>query len=77
MGMRGFGPCRTGEISAMLRKEMFLRTAEDHAAHKRRLRVMVACYGVVALAGLAAFTLKPANTSASITIHYPAGTASK
>lgn len=55
----------------MLRKEMFLRTVEDRAAYKRRVRVMLACYGLVALAGFAAFTLKPASTSANITINYP------
>jgi hypothetical protein len=56
----------------MLPKEMFLRTAEDRAAYKRRLRVMLACYGLVALAGLATFALKPAATLASVTIQYPA-----
>jgi hypothetical protein len=56
----------------MLPKEMFLRTAEDRAAHKRRLRFMLACYGLVALAGVATFALKPAATSASVTIQYPA-----
>jgi hypothetical protein len=52
---------------------MFLRTAEDRAAYRRRLRVMLACYGLVALAGLATFALKPASTSAGVTIEYPAG----
>jgi hypothetical protein len=51
---------------------MFLRSPEDRAAYKRRLRVMMACYGLVALTGLATFALKPASTSASVTIQYPA-----
>jgi len=56
----------------MLPKQIFLRTAEDRAAYKRGLRVMMACYGLVALTGLATFALKPASTSASVTIQYPA-----
>jgi hypothetical protein len=59
----------------MMRKELFLRTAEDRAAYKRRVRVMLACYGLVALAGLATFALKPAVTSANVTIQYPAAEA--
>jgi hypothetical protein len=55
----------------MLRREMFLRTAEARAAYKRRLRVMAACYGLLVLGGVATFALKPAATSASITINYP------
>jgi hypothetical protein len=55
----------------MLRRELFLRTAEDRAAYKRRLRVMAACYGVLVFGGLATFALKPATTSASVTINYP------
>jgi hypothetical protein len=51
---------------------MFLRSAEDRAAYKRRLRVMFACYGVLALAGFATFALKPAVTSASVTIEHSA-----
>jgi hypothetical protein len=56
----------------MLPRQMFLRTAEDRAAYKRGLRVMLACYGLVALTGLATFALKPASTSASVTIQYSA-----
>jgi hypothetical protein len=59
----------------MLPKEMFLRTAEDRAAYKRRLRVMLACYGLVALGCLTTFALKPAARSASATIQYPAAEA--
>ena len=55
----------------MLRREIFLRTAEDRAAYKRRLRVMAACYGLLVLVGVATFALKPASTSASVTINYP------
>jgi hypothetical protein len=59
----------------MLPRQMFLRSPEDRAAYKRRLRVMMACYGLVALTGLATFALKPASTSASVTIQYPAAEA--
>jgi len=57
-------------MNAMLRREMFLRTAEVRAAYKRRLRVMAACYGLLMLGGVATFALKPATTSASVTINY-------
>jgi hypothetical protein len=56
----------------MLSRQMFLRTAEDRAAYKRRLRVMFACYGVISLAGFGVFALKPASTSAHVTNQIPA-----
>lgn len=56
----------------MRSKLLCLRSSEDRAAYKRRLRVIAACYGMVALAGFAVFALKPASTAASVTIHYPA-----
>ena len=59
----------------MLRREMFLRDAADRAAYKRRLRVMAACYALVVLGGFATFALKPASTSASVTINYSEGAA--
>ena len=57
----------------MLRRELFLRTAEVRAAYKRRLRVMAACYSLLMLGGVASFALKPATTSASVTITYSEG----
>ncbi len=52
--------------------KVFPRTSEDRAAYKHWLRVMFACYGILALAGFATFALKPAVTSAGVTIEAPA-----